>query len=474
MGNTSSALQQCLSTALAGNSSLVAYPSNPLYQLIDVHAYNLNIPVDPVAITYPTSAEQVSGIINCATASGLKVQARSGGHSYGNYGLGGGQPNTLTIDLENMQQFSMNTTDWTAWIGAGTQLGDVSSKLLANGNRAMAHGTCPQVGIGGHATIGGLGPMSRMWGAALDHIIEAEVVLADGSIVTASETQNPDVFFAIKGAGASFGVVTQFKVITHPAPGSAVQYAFTFAGGPFSGTPAQLFKNWQAFVSNPNLSWQFASEFIVSSIGTIISGTFFGTQEEFNAMNITSAFPGSSNTSVVTLEGWEGIVTNWFDNAAQELGGGVPSSFYSKSLAFSPTQLLSDSTVDSMMEYFDDTDTGALLWFVIFDLEGGYTSSIPSNATAYAHRDTLYWLQSYAVDIVSVSSTTTNFLDGLNNLLIANDPTVAGTAYPGYVDPQLANGQAAYWASNLPRLESIKAEIDPRDVFHNPQSVPLP
>lgn len=254
MGNQSSALQKCLSNALDGNSSLVAYPSNLLF-VFDVHQYNLNIPVDPVAITYPTSAEQVSSIIVCATASNLKVQARSGGHSYGNYGLGGGQPNTLTIDLENMQQFSMNTTDWTAWIGAGTLLGDVTTRLLDNGNRAMAHGTCPQVGIGGHATIGGLGPMSRMWGAALDHVIEAEVVLADGSIVNASEAQNEDVFWAIKGAGASFGVVTQFKVNTHPAPGSAVQYSFAFSGAPFSGVPAQRFKDWYVPISRYMLSY---------------------------------------------------------------------------------------------------------------------------------------------------------------------------------------------------------------------------
>jgi FAD/FMN-containing dehydrogenase len=72
----------------------------------------------------------------------------------------------------------MDTNTWIATIGAGTLLGDVTDRLNSSGNRAIAHGTCAQVGIGGHATIGGLGPASRMRGAALDHVVEATVVLA--------------------------------------------------------------------------------------------------------------------------------------------------------------------------------------------------------------------------------------------------------------------------------------------------------
>ena len=108
------------------------------------------------------------------------------------------------VDLKNFQQFSIDKNTWQATIGGGTLLRDVTKKLHENGNRAMAHGTCPQVGIGGHATIGGLGPTSRMWGSALDHVQEVEVVLANSSIVRASEKQNSDVFFALKGAGARY------------------------------------------------------------------------------------------------------------------------------------------------------------------------------------------------------------------------------------------------------------------------------
>jgi FAD/FMN-containing dehydrogenase len=97
--------------------------------------------------------------------------------------------------MVNFKQFTMDNTTYKATVGSGVLLGDLTKLMHDNGNRAMAHGTCPQVGIGGHATIGGLGPLSRQWGAALDHIMEVEVVLANSSIVRASDTQNQDLFF---------------------------------------------------------------------------------------------------------------------------------------------------------------------------------------------------------------------------------------------------------------------------------------
>jgi len=111
-----------------------------------------------------------------------------------NYGLGG-EDGGLMIDLVNLQSFAMDQTTWQASIGAGHRLGEVDKKLHAAGGRAFAHGVCPGVGIGGHATIGGLGPPSRMWGTALDHVVEVEVVTADGTIQRANEEKNTDLFW---------------------------------------------------------------------------------------------------------------------------------------------------------------------------------------------------------------------------------------------------------------------------------------
>lgn len=111
-----------------------------------------------------------------------------------NYGIGG-EDGHVVIDLVNMQSFSVDQTTWDVTVGAGTRLGELDKKMHKAGGRAFAHGVCPGVGIGGHATIGGLGPSSRMWGTALDHIVEVEVVTSGGKIVRANEQQNSDLFW---------------------------------------------------------------------------------------------------------------------------------------------------------------------------------------------------------------------------------------------------------------------------------------
>lgn len=86
MGNISSSpVAQCLLSAVDGKANLVAFPGKLLYQSLDVHPYNLNIPVAPIAVTYPQTVDQVVSIVKCA-GSTYKVQARGGGHGYANYG----------------------------------------------------------------------------------------------------------------------------------------------------------------------------------------------------------------------------------------------------------------------------------------------------------------------------------------------------------------------------------------------------
>ncbi|CAI7629535.1 unnamed protein product [Penicillium pancosmium] len=461
-------LKTCLKYALT-DSGRVAFAGDPLYQVADVKRYNLNIPVTPAAITFPTSSHQVAAIVKCAADNGYHVQAKSGGHSYANYCLGG-TDGAVVVDLKNLQQFSMDNTNWHATIGGGTLLGDVTQRLHDAGGRAMSHGTCPQVGSGGHFTIGGLGPTSRQFGAALDHIVGAEVVLANSSIVHASESENQDVFWAIKGAASGFGIVTEFTVRTEPEPGTAVKYEYTLKIGS-TQERASLFKQWQAYISNPQLTRKLASTLTLLEDTLIITGTFFGTEEEYEALDIGSQFPGANGTAVV-FQDWLGLVGDWAEEAALELGGGVASNFYSKSTAWTPKNLMSNETIDSLFEYIDTADKGTLIWFLLFDFQGGYTNDIPTDATAYAHRDVLLWLQSYSINLLgSVSQTQIDFLDQVNKLITPDDHPYA--AYPGYVDPLMSNGAEAYWGSNLARLQRIKGDIDPDNVFRNPQS-PMP
>jgi hypothetical protein len=381
----------------------------------------------------------------------------------------GGVDGAVVVDLKNLQDFSIDPFTQIATVGSGTLLGDLHSRLYNAGHRAVAHGACLNVGMGGHFTIGGLGAMSRQWGMALDHIREAEVVLANGTIVNASSSHNQDVLFAIKGAAASLGIVTKFKLHTHAAPTHAVQYSYTLNLGT-TAQRAQLFKDWQRFIFTKNLTRRVSSELLVFESGILLSGTFFGSASEWKSFEQEMNFPATDNGTVIVLTDWLGMITSQAEDFIYQVVGGIPTSFYAKSMSF--TDPIPNDGIDSLFKYLDSATKGTPTWFIIFDLEAGATNDVPVNATAYAHRETIMWMQSYAVNLLGpVSQTTKEFLKGTNDVVSTSQPGVSHGAYPGYVDPLLENAQEAYWGSNLPRLQSVKAQIDPSDVFHNPQSV---
>ena len=122
----------------------------------------------PAAVVYPTSPNQIAEALLCASGAGIKVAVRSGGHSYASYSTTEG---SLVIDLGAFRAIVMNS-DQSASVGAGNKLGDVALGLSEHG-RATAHGTCPMVGVGGHATGGGFGLPSRQWGLMLDNVLGA-------------------------------------------------------------------------------------------------------------------------------------------------------------------------------------------------------------------------------------------------------------------------------------------------------------
>jgi len=171
------------------------------------------------------------------------------------------------------------------------------------------------------------------------------------------------------------------------------------------------------------------------------------------------------------LKDWLGLVTHWTEDLGLHLVGGARCAFYSKCLAFKASDLMPSSCIDSLFDYLDGAEKGTALWFLNFELQGGATNEIPPDATAYAHRDVLYYTESFGIDIGRVSKTTRHFITGINEVITTAMPNRAFGSYPGYVDPELPNGQEAYWGPNLPKLEHIKRAIDPKDVFHNPQSV---
>ena len=151
---TSSNLQDCLNSICGSRGDCVRFAGlhgHFSYFFEWMRPLNLALIFTPTAVIRPRNVQEVSAVVKCAARFGVKVQARSGGHSYGNHGLGG-KDGAISIDLENLQDVKVNTTSWRVTVGAGSKLGDVDDKLLPY-KRTFPHGICPGVGIGGHAAI---------------------------------------------------------------------------------------------------------------------------------------------------------------------------------------------------------------------------------------------------------------------------------------------------------------------------------
>ncbi|KXT08743.1 hypothetical protein AC579_4141 [Pseudocercospora musae] len=463
--------QQCIVAAFGADTTRYAFPQDLLFGLTDQRPYNLDAAWTPAAIVYPHSAIEVSTSVSCAYEFGIAVQAKSGGHSYRGFGLGG-QDGSLVIDLRFLKDFAYDPNTQHVTFGSGSLLMDLDRHLAAL-ERVMAYGVVGDIGTGGHIAIGGLGPLSRLLGLASDQLISMQCVLGDGRIVTASNRENSDLFFAMKGAAWSFAIATQFTMQTSPAPSTVTSYQFNITAGSIGGL-ADSFKRWQRLVADPALSRYFASTFTLTQDLAIYSGTFFGDVETFNQLNLgLSLFDGIYGISIVSQ-----VVTTVIHeliDVVQDLFGQIPQHFYSKSLKYTQYTLLSDAAVDTLFQYIDQTPKGVLIWFIVWDLNGGAIADIRQDATAYWNRDALFFQQSYVADVLApITQTSYNFLNGINEVAKRLRPGSDDSAYPGYVDHLLPDPLKAYWGRNVPRLIQIKGEYDPANTFRNPQSIPSP
>jgi FAD/FMN-containing dehydrogenase len=209
----------------------------------------------------------------------------------------------------------------------------------------------------------------------------------------------------------------------------------------------------------------------MTELGVVVTGTYFGPKTEFDSLNISSRLPNKSE-NVVVMDDWLGVVGHWAEDVALELVGGIQSNFYAKSAAYTADDVLPDAAVDKLFKYIDSTDKGTPIWFLIWDLEGGKINDYAPDATAYGHRDALFYHQAYAVNLFGrVDDKIRNFLTGLNQIVTDGVGRELG-AYAGYVDRALGDkGPGMYWGDNLDRLQTIKKAVDPKEVFWNPQSV---
>jgi len=173
--------------------------------------YNGMIDKRPGMIVMCVDVADVIAAVNFGRENDLLVAVRGGGHNGGGLGI---CDDGLVIDLSGLKFVRVDITAKTVRVGGGNTWGEVDHATHAFG-LAVPAGIISTTGVGGLTLGGGIGHLSRKYGLTIDNLLEADMVLADGSFVTVNENQNRDLFWAIRGGGGNFGIVTSFKFQAH-------------------------------------------------------------------------------------------------------------------------------------------------------------------------------------------------------------------------------------------------------------------
>jgi FAD/FMN-containing dehydrogenase len=165
----------------------------------------------PAAIVRVADASDVSRVVNLARATGAELAVRSGGHNRAGHGSSEGG---IVLDLSEMNAVEVDAEGRSAWAQTGVQVGEYT-KVTGDHGLATGLGDTPTVGVGGLALGGGIGFLVRKNGLTIDDVLGAEVVTADGQLLEVDEENHPDLFWALRGGGGNFGVVTRLRFRLH-------------------------------------------------------------------------------------------------------------------------------------------------------------------------------------------------------------------------------------------------------------------
>ncbi|CAF0797248.1 unnamed protein product [Adineta steineri] len=205
-------LHKCLSLSLPFSTRII-YPCNTLtnqnsfqYQCTHFNVSSLSsilggrISHSPAVIIYPKDSSDVQNVVKCATKLNYIVNALGGGHSYEGYGLGSVY-NNIIINMERINYIHINQYDRIGTFGAGARLGPIYYRAYQHGKLTINGGSCPWVGLAGHALGGGFGFLARLHGLLSDNIIEMKAVNDQGELLTINETHEPELYWALRGGG---------------------------------------------------------------------------------------------------------------------------------------------------------------------------------------------------------------------------------------------------------------------------------
>lgn len=402
--------------------------------------------VRPAAVVRCTSPEDVAETIAFARSRGLDVAVRCGGHSVA------GRSSTEGIVIDVTPMSSLSVEGGVATVGAGTRLGTVYDALDDRGLTIPA-GCAPSVGIAGLTLGGGIGILGRSHGLTSDHLLRADVVLADGRCVACDEHQHADLFWALRGAGGGhFGVVTSLVFRTVRAPDTTV---FRLSW-PFADAEA-LVAAWLGWAPTAPDGLD-ATLRLAPGDGVELFGAWQGGEDEAatlldDLIVRVRAEPATAERRHVSYRDAKRYL---------EQGGPEPRHLFTKSEFF--REALPRHAIAALVDNLAGTpgrEVAFLPW-------GGAYNRVDAEATAFAHRAELYLVQHL---VLIDPHAATDERDWLARSWSIVHPWASGGVYPNFPDPDLHDWARAYHGSNHQRLRRVKARYDPTGFFHFGQSL---
>jgi hypothetical protein len=423
--------------------------------------YNGMIDRRPALIARCADVADVMAGVNFAREKKLLLAVRGGGHNGPGLGVCDGG---LVIDLSGLRGIRVDQKDHTVRVDGGCLWGDVDHATHPFG-LAVPSGFLSTTGVGGLTLGGGIGYLSRKYGLTIDNLLGVDVVLANGRLVTASAEENPDLFWAVRGGGGNFGVVTSFLFRAHPAG--------TVYGGPIfwpMDKGAEVLRFWRDFILD-------APEDINGWFGfvTVPPVPMFPAEHHLKKMCVvTWCYTGDLGKAEEAFRPIRG-----FQAPAMDFAGPIP---------FPALQSLFDGLYPAGLQWYWKADFFEELSDKAIDLHLKYGERLPS-----PHSTMHLYPVNGAAQRVGKADTAFSFREaGFAEVIVGVDPDPANnprlmhwakdywlalhpfSAGGGYINMMMDEGddnvKAAY-RENYPRLAQAKRKYDPGNLFRVNQNI---
>lgn len=436
------------------NLDYVIYPYCDTYDLNRFN-YNKRFNLFPTAIIVPQTYAQVQYAFQALTANHLPFSVRSGGHCYGPGSLSSG----YIVDLRNFNDIIPNVNNNTVSIGAGCLLGEVISELGAI-NYAIPTGTCPSVGVTGLSLGGGIGLLARKYGLTTDSIISMTVLMANGTIIEVTESSYPDLFWALRGAGANaFGIVLNFTFNMYYIP-TVSFLQLSWAWEPHHVT--KIVKAWQEWFAaqSPNITSELVFYYKNGQATLKINAL------KDNATPFTewyNAFEKFKPTVNLYRGNYLGAADIFASNYIE------PFSKVKSKFLFAP---LSSDGIEVIIKFMNKLVKKAHPYICFVEFGGAKGGAVAHGDSAYYPRkaygsifDFIYWTH---------ESQEKEALHLIRKFYKKFEPYTSPYSYANLVDYDLGPDYLhAYYGSHIKRLVKIKNKYDPKDIFTWHQGIPL-